>query len=459
MSDQKNIVVFLTDDHGQWALGSYGNHEIRTPNLDYLAASGVQMQNAFTPSPVCSPARASFFTGRMPSQHGIHDYLASMDEEIGTRNWLKDEVTLAQLFSNAGYQVALSGKWHLGNAEVPQPGFDFWFSQGRDYPVHHGGPHKYSIQGDQRVIVGRKAQIITDFAVRFLRERDAKRPFFLVISHTSTHSPWKDHPERLVAAYRQCSFEGILDDPIYPFGRQNLESTDETRQNPREALAQYYAAVSQIDEGVGRTLDELEALGVREQTLLVYTSDHGLNCGQHGIWGKGNGTLPLNMVEESIRIPMIFNQPGQLFAPLRRVEFVDHLDLFMALLDYAGLRGENTGEQNYPGRSMWPLLQNQNALGWREAQYCESGNVRMLRTARHKLVRRYPDGPHEFFDLVRDPRETRNLFDEPEHRQQIDRLTRRLEDHFERHQDPTKSGLRVRDLPRHNFTEAWRTEP
>ncbi len=115
--------------------------------------------------------------------------------------------------------------------------------------------------------------------------------------------------------------------------------------------------MTQIDEGVGQILDELEALGMLEDTLIIYTSDHGLNCGQHGIWGKGNGTLPLNMVEESVRIPMILNHPSHFFAKQRRPEFVDHTDLFQTILDYAGIPLEPSfrSGKNYPGRSLPPF--------------------------------------------------------------------------------------------------------
>ncbi len=450
-----NILLFLTDDHGQWAAGTYDNPEIRTPNLDFLAETGVQMDNAFTPTPVCSPSRASLLTGRLPSQHGIHDYLASGDEQVNAHDWLGQELTLAELLAPAGYQSAQVGKWHLGRDELPHPGYEFWFSLGRDYPILHGGEHRYSFQGEQITLSGRKAQIITDFSIRFMRERDPERPFFLAINHVSPHSSWRDHPERLVASYRRCSFESVPTDKSYPFGRQNLESTEQTRQNRREALAQYFAAVTQVDESVGRVVDELEALGLRENTLVVYVSDHGLNCSHHGIWGKGNGTLPLNMVEESIRVPLIFNQPGAPYENQRRDEFVDHLDLFLTLLDYAGVPAP--AGRNYPGRSFLPLLVNHSLPDWRQVQFGEYGNLRMVRTRRHKLVRRYPDGPCELFDLVADPRETINLFDELGSQHLIERLSARIEDFFGRYQDPVKSGLRVRELPRHNGTEAWRS--
>ena len=341
----RNIIIILNEDHGQWALSSYGNRDVNTPTLDYLARTGVQMENAFTPIPVCSPSRACLLTGRYPSQHGMHDYLANQDDEVENNPWLENEIFLSQLLSNAGYQVALSGKWHLSNDHLPQAGFEYWFTHSHHYPIEHGGPHIYSDQGDFITLTGYKTQILTDRAISFLRERNPKQPFFLLLSNTASHAPWNRHPERLVDQYRHQTFESISDDVAYPFGKQNLESTFDTRLQPQEAQAQYYAAASQIDEATGRVMDELEANGLRESTLLIFTSDHGLNCGQHGMWGKGNATFPYNMVDESIRIPLIFNQPGYLYQGQRRNEYVDHCDVFQTLVDYAGLelpeRGEN----------------------------------------------------------------------------------------------------------------------
>ncbi len=467
MSEQKNIILILSDDHGQWASGTYGNQALHTPNLDHLAATGVQMDNAFTPIPVCSPARASLFTGRLPSQHGLHDYLAS-DEEVLAQEWLKDETTLAQLLSDAGYQVGYCGKWHMGDDEQPQPGFDYWFTLGHDYPVEHGGSHRYCDNGRSRVIPGYKTRIITDQALHFLRSRDEERPFFLTVAFTTTHSPWRNHPPRLVDAYRGGSFADVPDDVAYPFGRQNLESTFPTRNDPQEALAQYYAAVTQIDEAVGQLIDELETqdfasagtqnmASLRRNTLVVYTSDHGLCCGHHGIWGKGNGTLPLNMLEESIRVPLLFNQPERLLPGQRRIESVDHLDLFQTLVDYAGVQPDQ--DANYPGRSYLALLDNSAAVpDWRREQYGEYGPLRMIRTERYKLLLRYPDGLHELFDLRSDPRETENLYQNPGYAAIIEQLTDKIEEYFGRYEDPVKRGLNARHLPRHNLTEAWRSD-
>ncbi len=447
-----NVLVVLSDDHGQWASGCYGNRELMTPTMDYLSATGVRMANAFTPTPVCSPARASFWTGLLPSQHGLHDFIRDNGDDSGTREWLRGTVTLAQLLHDAGYTCGLAGKWHCGQEDRRQPGFDDWFTSGRQQPQHDG--RRSFVHNDEVVeLSGNLTHIVTDQAVRFLRERDRHKPFFLFVGYSATHSPWSDHPERLVHAYRSCRFDDIPRDPTYPFGKMVRESILPTRERPREALAQYYAAVSEIDQGLGRLLDELDSEGLRSTTLVVYTADHGLNCSHHGIWGKGNSTWPQNMVEESIRVPLILNQPGVIFPGQVRSEMVDHCDLFQTLLELVDVPAP---ARSYPGRSFLRLATNTGPVpGWREAQFGEYGNLRMIRTRTHKLVRRYPDGPDELFDLVADPRECRNLFGDPGQRELTDHLTALLDAFFERYEDPEKTGLRVLEQPRPNHTVAW----
>ncbi len=453
----KNIVVIFNDDHGQWALPAYGNRDLHTPTLNYLANTGVVMENAFTPTPVCSPARACFLTGRLASQHGLHDYIANA-EDFGTRRWLENEVTLPEMLQRDGYEVALSGKWHLGNDVIPHPGFDHWFALNGDYPITAKGTYQYSLNGEIKSLSGFKSQIITDQAVGFLHNRKTDRPFFLFVGHTATHSPWSDHPERLVQHYRHRDLLDFQTGSAYPFGRQNLESAElMSRTEAREGLVQYYAAVSSLDEAVGRLLDELDALGLIDETLIVYTSDHGLCCGHHGIWGKGNGTMPLNMVEESIRIPMIFHHPGEaLFSGQRRPEFVDHLDLFQTLMAFAGTKAPAEISDTYPGKSFLPLLTNELLPApWRQVQFGEYGPVRMVRTPRYKLVKRYPDGPDELFDLRDDPQEVINLAAEPEHQSRIAQLSDQLTAFFEKHADPKKSGIRPDGPEKTNFTSPW----
>ncbi len=449
---QPNILLFVTDDHGQWASGPYGNREVVTPNLDRLAASGVVMENAFTPTPVCSAARASLLTGLTPSQHGVHDYIA-MAFDRGP--WLAGERTLPQLLQEAGYRTGLAGKWHAGNEDEPAPGFNFWFSVGSAYPLLHEGKRDFCNQGRMETFGGYTDEIIAEQATRFV-EADDQRPFFLFICLTATHGPWSGHPERLVRLYDEAAFDDIPGGESYAFGEQALESLSVDRGREREAQAQYYAAVSHVDEIVGRLLAAVDGVGKLNDTLVVYTTDHGLNCGHHGIWGKGNGTRPLNMVEESIRVPLILNWPGVMPAGMRCGELVDHLDLFQTLAESG--RVQPPFGADYAGRSMRPLLAGSEEAGsWREVQFGEYGTVRMARTERYKLVQRHPSGPDELFDLETDPRECRNLIDSSSHQVVRSELSLLIETHFGRYCRPGKSGTLGAELPQHNMTEAWRT--
>lgn len=460
--ERPNIVVFMSDDHAQWAVGSYGNDEIFTPSIDSLAATGVQFDNAFTPIPVCSPSRASFWTGLLPSQHGMHDYLADAEPDVAAVPWLSDTELLARRLRDAGYTTALVGKWHAGTHTREEAGFDYWFSQfgppptpaDSDVAEEFGGsvisPARHD--EDDRLL---DRHLITEHAIDFLRRRPQGRPFFLFVGHFATHSPWQDQPERQVRRYRTAAFSAIPDDSMYPFGRVTAEAVYPSRDDPREAQAQYYAAVSMIDEQVGRVIDELETQGLTDSTAVVYTADHGLNAGHHGLWGKGNATYPYNMLEESIRVPMIVHAPGRVLGRQRRSESVSLLDLHETIVDLAGLVDDDAAR---PGRSLLPLCRAESAAGWPDTVFGEYGDLRMARTRQHKLVRRYTPPGGELFDLTTDPRETTNVIGHPEYEHVVRELDRRIADYFERFERPDASGLKVRDLPRHNNDEAWRED-
>ena len=451
MAKQPNILLFVTDDHGQWACGPYGNLAVHTPNLDRLAASGVVMENAFTPTPVCSPARASLLTGLTPSQHGIHDYIAM---RFDRRDWLAGLPTLPQLMQKAGYRTGMYGKWHLGNEDTPAPGFDSWFSIGSAYPFLHFGTREFCRQGRMTSLHGSIDAIVTEHAATFLQDSD-ERPFFLLVGLTAPHSPWDGHPQQFVDLYNDTDFVYIPRNESFPFGELAGESLSVDRRCQREHLAQYHAAVTHVDENVGRLLELVEEAAQREDTLVVYTSDHGLNCGHHGVWGKGNGTLPLNMLEESIRVPLILSWPGVLPANVRRDEMVDHLDLFQTLA--AAAEAEIPPAFDYPGEDMAPLYANDRQnKEWRKVQFGEYGPMRMARSRQHKLVRRFPHGAHELFDLAADPRECRNLVDEPSYRLPAEQLSAAIDTYFGRYAAADRSGLLGAALPQHNLTEAWR---
>ncbi len=487
-----NILVFLSDDHGQWASSPYGNGELVTPTLDHLARSGARMANAFTPCPVCSPARASFHTGRIPSAHGIHDHIGEQNLGVGHPG-IAGQVSLAEVLQGQGYQTGLVGKWHLNHFQQAPPGWETWFSNATGTNARFGAQPFYesgrslrdmeddehrrasiarrpslSDQGSRRVeLFGNQAHHLADRAVRFLRDRDRDRPFYLFAGFTNTHTPHTGEPERWVARYRECSFADLpAMAPSRAHGRLRFHYPTDAGER-REANAQYYAAVSVIDEMAGRVLDELANQQAERDTLVVYTSDHGHMNGHHGLHTKGNATTPQNFLEESIRIPCLLSWPGRIRAASVHSQPVDHCDLFMTLADAAGCDcAELAQTLGRAGRSCLPLLSESAAVAdaaaraWRDAQVCEYGNARMIRTARHKLIKRYlgPNGhfPDELYDLAEDPDEEHNRHGDPACAAAVAELTARLEAHFSRHEDPARSGLRVADLPIHNTIEPWR---
>ena len=308
-----NILLFLTDDHGQWANGCYGNSELQTPNLDRLATEGARFADAFTPCPVCSPARACLMTGRTPSQVGIHDWLQEAEPVIGDHDWLAGEETLPQLLSRAGYHCGLSGKWHMGRSHRTPPGFDWAFGLPR-WQGAHNGAYTYHLNGEPVELTGNKSTLITDHALQFLDNAPSDQPFFLKVGYIATHSPYQaeTHDPELTAQFKDAAFTDIP--PYHPHPWQRNEGLaggfQPTDQQIRTRYVGYYTAVTEIDREVGRLLDRLEQDGTLDNTIVIYTSDHGCSVGQNGFWGKGNSTRPLNMYEISTRVPLMVRAPG-----------------------------------------------------------------------------------------------------------------------------------------------------
>jgi len=441
----RNVLVVMTHDHGRWCVGAYGNKEVHTPTMDWLADTGVRMENGFCPTPMCSPARASFFTGLRASQHGLHDPVL-IGSEYDTPEWLADETTLPELLGDAGYHTGLAGVWHVGRPHHEQIFDDTANLHGEgvfDYDKT-GIPIDTSDDGETLDLLStQRDERITEGALEFLRaDRDDETPFFLFVGFSGVHPAGFNMPtpERLVEQYRGSEFEDIPEESVYRFGERSIEVD-----NPDEALAQYYGAVQGVDEQVGRLIDELDARDLLEETLVVYTVDHGHNCGHHGIWKKSNATTPPNMLEETIRVPLIFGGHEDLFDPQIRSEFVGHTDTFRTLLEFADVEAP---DRNYPGESYLPqLLHAAGSADREQVQICEHLDVRMIRTERYKLVRRYhPDGPNLLFDLDADPRETRNRYADPEYEEIVEELTDRLEQEFETYSRPEASGVPAEDV-------------
>ena len=494
MSGRPNILFVLTDDQGAWAMGCSGNSELKTPNLDRIAAEGMRFENFFCVSPVCSPARASIYTGKIPSQHGVHDWLAKghvsesqlcdeLREKIREKNppyeylWPKSQLegdkaisylsghkAFTEVLADSGYQCALSGKWHIGDSATPQAGFTFWSTEAMG-----GDNYYYPVVLENGRMTMKRGVYVTDYitenALKFLRERDSGRPFFLAVHYTAPHSPWSApcHPKEYIDLYDDCPFASIPNCPPHPWcaeanmtraewdekphngvrfiHAQYAPIREEWQQYRRESLRGYFAAVTAMDAAVGRLLQELEDQGLREDTLVVFTSDNGSNMGHHGIFGKGNGTYPQNMYDTSVKVPGLFSFPGHI--PEGRVsqELASHYDMYDTLLELAGVSYKKDSAR--PGRSFAKVLLGEEDH-FREdvVVYDEYGPVRMIRTKEWKYVARYPQGPDELYDLVKDPGEECNLVEDTRYTALVRELQGRLEGWFERYADPAFDGAK-----------------
>jgi len=451
MTTRPNIVLFLTDDHGAWANACYGNAELHTPTLDALAESGSRFTHAWTPTPVCSPARACLLTGKTASQVGIHDWLEEALPEVAERDWLGETPTLFQHLSAAGYATGLSGKWHLGGSQRQPKGADYYFGLPGWQGVHNQ-TYTYVRQGERVELAGNKSAFITDHALEFLDSVPDSKPFFLKVGYIATHSPYHQqaHDPQQTARYQDCPFRDIP--PYQPHPWVKNEGTDNapTEQDLLDRYIGYYAAVTEIDDNIARIIAALKARGQWDNTILIYTSDHGCAMGHQGFFGKGNSTRPLNMYDISLQVPLIIAGAGIERQVLP--QYVDHYDTFHTIAELAGL--PLSKQEGYAGRSYAPLLRGER-ISWDNTRYGEYGDLRMIRNERWKLVFRYPAGPHELFDLQADPTERLNRYDaQPETAAD---LKARLDDFYRQHNVAALSGLRVKEQPPHNgASEAWR---
>ena len=436
-----NVLFILSDDQGVWAAGCYGNSEIRTPNLDRLAATGTRFENFFVATPVCSPSRATLLTGRIPSQHGVFDFIEEGDVGPDAIRYLEGEVAYTDILARNGWTCGLSGKWHLGDSQIPQHGFTDWYA-------HQAGAGPYNnapmVRNGQLIDEPRYlTDAITDEGLRMLDAYvDRGHPFYLSIHYTAPHGPWiGQHPQAIVDSYDDCAFETCPQEPRHPWAKELLDGRKQTKTlDRREALKGYFAAVTAMDENIGRLIDRLEELGLRESTLIVFLSDNGYSCGHHGFWGKGNGTMPHNMYENSIKVPAIFSHPGRI--PEGRVDdsMVSAYDFIPTLLEFLDL--PLPVGRNLPGKSFVPALEGRPFQGQDEVVvFDEYGPVRMVRTRDWKYVYRHSHGPHDLYDLVSDPDERQNLADDPEQQGRIRDLRARMDGWFARYVDPDRDGL------------------
>ena len=409
-----NIVFVMTDDQARWAVGAYGNPEVKTPNLDRLARDGALFLNAFTATPVCSPSRASFMTSLYPTEFGIYDWINhKVEPDLGLA---PSAITWPELLKANGYATAFFGKWHLGREPRFHPtraGFDhfYGFLEGGNQPINP----TLEVEGQTRKVEGAIADLIVDDAIRWLDARHAARnaqPFLLTIHFREPHAPYAPTPE-----IDSVPFANL--DPTLP----KVEGLPTDR--VKTLYRQYYASVHSVDRNVGRVLDQLDRLKLTDDTIVIFASDHGYMIGHHGLHHKGNASWLLkgktghrpNMFDDSIRIPLIVRWPGVVKPGARIADATRNIDLFPTILDMTGLGVP--ANLNLRGRSVVRQLRGETVADWDQTvfgqydmHHTQNARMRMIRTPRWKLIRHFePNAADELYDLANDPGELDNLID------------------------------------------------
>ena len=488
MNKRPNILFIMTDDHASQAMSCYGSRINRTPNLDRIAEGGCRMDHCYVTNSICTPSRAAILTGTHNHVNGVTTLFTHPDNRMPN---------VAKHLRAGGYQTAMIGKWHLGEGPTHCPtGFDFWSVLPGQGLYHDPILHE---MGEQITETGYTTDIITDKSLRWLEERDPDKPFFLMCHHKAPHRPWDPKPEhrslyhdpipkpdnfdddyanRAEAAaaaqmriVRDMSYDdldlvqvaespgkrqGIGNNRMVPHP-ENLEGFSLRCRNTgelftfktREELAdfkyqrylrKYLQCVHSVDENVGRLLDWLEAEGLSENTLVIYTSDQGFYLGEHGWFDKRF------IYEESFKMPFVARLPGAIPEGTSADAMASNVDFAPTFLEAAGLPLPNYMQ----GRSLLPVLGGEVPEDWTDIAYHRYWMHRDpvhnayahygIRSHDYKLIYWYkedfgekgaqPGGGEpewELFDLNKDPQEMRNVYHDPEYADVVSDMTRRLD--------------------------------
>lgn len=443
-STRPNILFVMTDDQTVREMSCYGSSLLQTPNMDRIAQGGTRFANCFTTNALCAPARGTVLTGCFSHIHGITgnseqaDAIEELDPTIPT---------FPELLQQAGYRTGLVGKYHI--RQDPR-GFDYW-------AIHPGQGEYFDpiyIENGQRIRKsGYASDITTDMALEFLESGDPTQPFCLVYQFKAPHRPFTpaprhaqmfddvDIPEpetfhddyatrRIAQVAEDMRFEISLADD-YADLPQELTDAERKAWIYQRFIKDRFRTIYGVDENLGRVLDYLEEHDLADDTLILYTSDHGYFLGDHGWYDKRF------MYEPSLRIPLVARYPRLRTAGHVANELIMNVDFAPTILDFAGVEIPATMQ----GRSLRPLLEGKQPPDWRESVYYayyenswelvgkgdeamaepykyftphRIGPHRGVRTQRYKLIDYYAEGDYwELFDLEEDPDELRNLYGDP----------------------------------------------
>lgn len=440
--DHPNLLVVLVDDLRWDELSCTGHSFARTPHIDRIAYEGARFRNAFCTTPLCSPVRACLLTGLHTHHHGILDNTNRSEKS----HQLK---TFPQTLQKNGYRTGYVGKWHMGNDDTARPGFDYWVSmkgQGTSFDP------TLNINGAQQKFSGHTTDVLNQKALEFVRQNSPK-PFCLYIAHKALHPeltqfddgsitdpgaakflPAKRH-EKLYAEspipWRLNVTDSVDDKPALGRPIEGLPPLGPDTGTSEETIRDRLRMLAGIDEGVGQLLAELEHSGRLDDTVIVFTSDHGYWYGEHGLSVERRLAY-----EEGIRIPLLIRYPKRIQSGRLIDAFALSIDLAPTLLDLAGVK------QEFPtdGRSLVPLLEGKTPADWRTSFLIQYNTdtvfprvlnmgYRAIRTPRWKYIRYEKlEGMDELYDLLNDPFEMQNVIDRPESARVLKHLQTELDE-------------------------------
>lgn len=460
-----NIVFIMADDHALRAISCYDGSINKTPNIDRIARDGVLFKNSFVTNSICGPSRAVMLTGKHSHVNGQVNNKTVFDNT---------QQTFPKLLQQSGYETALIGKWHLKSDPT---GFDYWNilpGQGQYYNPD------FIEMGERKQVEGYVTDLTTDFALDWLENRDREKPFCLLLHHKAPHRNWQpdtaylepfakksypvpdnffdqyegrtaaaeqelsihaddmdlmfdlkitsdransrfpkyDHTKRM-NRHQKMAWERHFDPIVHDFSINPPKEEELSLYKYQRYMRDYLACIQSVDDNIGRVLDYLEANGLADNTLVVYTSDQGFYTGEHGWFDKRF------MYEESMRTPLVMNLPKGYSRTGDIDELVQNIDYAPTFLEMAGVDIPD----DIQGKSMATLLKGADEGDWRSSlyyhyyEYPNEHSVKRhygIRTDRYKLIHFYNDiDKWELYDLDQDPKEMENIYNDPDNRELI----------------------------------------